>query len=583
MVTQIQLGNLFQSGGRNVITGGASGLDIENLVKGLAEARRQPAVILEKNVESNGKRSEALGELKKILEDFKDASNFLRNPPGVRNASSNAFSFRQGTVTTNAGVSGSLYMNVTAEAGAPVGEFDLQINQLASRNIQTTGTFIVSDPNAAYIGTVGSAFNAGTLLVGPNSTPVNISNGDSITTMVSKINAVKQQSGVEATLLRLSGTDYRISFKSIETGTAQNYNLATLNPGFFNVGFAQQTNAVDAQIVLDGTTVTRSGNSISDLVSGLTFNLLATTPPATDLNVSIGADTELARAAIVNFVDAYNAFRLFAARQSELGSNGRPLETSILSSSRALTTPLAELSSELSRAVGGIDLGDPSSLADIGITFADFPGDQETPFTRNILQIDEEKLSSALQSNYDAVRKVFEFDVTTDDPNLTVFSRTNGLAVSDFTVDINTTTNNYTATFTIGGVPQTINLTRQSLGGNNFSLRAAQGSPLEGLVMLYTGTGTFSINVNITQGIGDRAFNALEEMLDEETGVIATEISQLEEQSQRYEEEITRIDAQVERYRDRMLAQFSALEQTISQINTLLQSLDAQANARNNS
>jgi flagellar hook-associated protein 2 len=582
MVTSIQLGNLFQNNGRNVVTGGSSQLDIEGLVKGLTEARRQPAVLLEKKVETNTKKSEALGELKKIFEDFRDAANFLRNPPGVRNSSDNVFRFRTGSVTTNSGAAGSLYLNVTAQPGAPTGQYDLRINQLATRNVQTTQDFITTGLGDPLVGEPASAFNAGTLLIGPSAVAVTLNAGDSLSQMVGKINAVKNQSGVEASVIQMGGGAYRLSFKTLQTGAAQNYNILTANPSIFNLPFASQTNAVDAQISIDGTTVTRSSNTVSDLIDGLTFNLVATTPPATDLQVNIDADRELAKSGIMNFVDAYNQFRLFASRQTETGTDGRPVENAVLAANRALTGPLASISSELARMVDGIAGSDPKALADIGITFGDYPGDKDTPFTRNILRVDEEKLKSALASNFDGVRRVFEFDVASDNPSVTVFSRSNDLGVSNFTLNVNTVANTYTASFVKNGVTQVVNLTQRSLGGGAMSLTGPDGSPLQGLVLLYTGGTSTVADVNITQGVADRVFNAIDDYLDDKTGAVSGAIDQIKNESDRYQKEIKRIDDQIVKYRDRLLAQYSALEKTISQINTLLQSLDAQTQARNN-
>lgn len=585
MVTSIQLGNLFNSNGRTVITGGSSALDIEGLIEGLTEAKRQPAVILEGKIETNTQRSEALSEMKKLLESFRDAADFLRSPPGVQNDASNVFQYRTAEISSNTAIAGSTYLSITAEPGAPVGKYAIEVNQLATRNVQTTDTFAIADANTALVGNPGGPISAGTLSVGAAGINVTLNAGDTLSQVAAKINAVKDQSGVEATVIKISNGNYRLSFKTLETGTAQNYDIVAQNPGMWGTTFAIQSNAVDAQITLDGTTVTRSSNSIDDLVDGLTFNLLAATPLATTLEADIVADKELAKQGIVNFVDSYNAFRLFVSKQTALGTNGRPTEDAVLASSSALSLSNSRVNIELSRFVEGLGASDPARLADIGITFSDYPGDEETPFTRNILTIDEEKLDSAIESNFDAVRRVFEFDMTSDNANLTVFKRTNGLDVSSFTLNVDQVAGTYTASYLDdNGVAQVINLTGTTMsGGAGVVLEGQQGTVLDGLTLIFASTSNATINVNISQGIGDRVYNAVDDMLEDDTGVVASALQQVEDESTRYQEEIEKIDEQIERYRDRLLAQFSALEQTISQINNLLQSLDAQSQARNNS
>ncbi len=343
MVTQIQLGNLFTSNGKKILSGGASGLDVEGLVNGLAEAKRLPAVVLEGKIEQNSKVSSALQEMKQLLDDFQDAANFLRNPPGVQNSADNIFEFRTGSVASNTSVAGSNYLSVTAEPGASVANYELEITTLATRNVQTTDTFAAADTGASVVGGAGP-FNAGTLLLGASSTPITLNAGDTLGEVVGKINAVSDTSGIEASAIKISNGNYRISFKAKETGTASNYDIAAINPGMFNVGFAVQDMAVDAQIEFDGSTITRGSNSIDDIVEGVTFNLLQQTPGGTTLDVSIEPDPELAKQGILNFVDSYNAFRLFVARQSETGADGKPLDTAVLVNNQAMRLSMSRVS-----------------------------------------------------------------------------------------------------------------------------------------------------------------------------------------------------------------------------------------------
>ncbi len=583
MITQIQLGNIFSAGDKQILTGGSSGLDIESLIGSLSEAKRQPAVLLEQRIETNALRTTALTEMSSLMDNFRDAANFLRNPPGVQNEADNIFEFRSGTVVSNSAIAGSTYLNVTAEPGASIADYEIEITQLATRNIQTTDTFAVADADTSIVDG-GGPLNSGVMLIGATSEPVTLDTGDTLNDVVNKVNAISDASGIEAVAIKVSDGNYRISFKAIETGTDSNYDIAALNPGIFNVGFAIQQNGLDAQIEFDGTTITRGNNSMDDIVEGVTFNLMQETPPGTTLEVSIDPDTELAKQGILNFVDSYNAFRLFVARQSEVGTNGQPLETAVLVNNPAMRLAMSRISAEMTQVVEGITAGHPARLSDLGITFNDFPGDEETPFTRNIMTIDEDKLDSALAADYDAVARVFQFTMTSDDPNLQVFDRSNALDVSSFSLNIDQTNQVFEATYTdADSVVQTITLNKTDLGGGSIVLEGQDGTVLEGLTMIYSDAGDSVVNVNISQGIGDRIYNTLDTLLEEDTGAVDIELSSIEDENERYTEEIARVDEIVERFRQRLLEQFSALEQAISSANTLLQSLDAQANAQANS
>lgn len=582
MITQIQLGNMFSSGGKTVVTGSSSGLDVQGLVDELAAAKRQPAVILESKVEYNEKVSTAMADFKKKLETFQDAANFLRKPAGVQNAADNIFEYRNATVGSNTSVVGSTYLDVTAVPGASVAQYEIEVNQLATRNNYTTNTFALADTDQIAVGGTGP-FNAGTLSLGPGPATITLTAGDTLNNVVAKVNAVKNLSGVEASLIKVSDGNYRVAFKSIVTGTQYNYDINALNPGIFNTGFAILDDAEDSIITFDGTSITRSTNNIDDIVDGVTFNLKQVTPPATELTVGVEADKELAKTGIMNFVNAYNDLKLFASQQTATGNDGKPLEDSVLANNSTLSQIFSRISSELASAVDGIASGDPSRLSDLGIKFADFPGDAETPFTRNILTVDEEKLDSVIESNFDKIRKVFEFDYISDNSDLQIFQRSNALGVSNVSLNIDRTNDVYQATYTTTSGPVTVDFDYEELSDGSVVLTGPAGSEIDGLLMIYADASDATVNLTMSQGIGDRIFNTLDDVLDEDTGAITVALNALADDNERYQSEITKIDDQIATYRDQLLEKFAALEKAISAANTLLQSLDAQARASENS
>lgn len=581
---EISLGNIFSQNDKTIVSGGSSGIDVESLINGLVEARRQPAVVLEGDLEDVGAEADAIGELETLLQNFRSASRSLRNPSGVGNDGDNSFEFRNAHVSSSGNTPGSEFLSVTAEPGATITDYNIDIQQRASRNIFTTNTISVADLDTAVVGTTGTEpLQAGTLQLGPDGEPVVLEDGDSLNQVVAKINASSDLSSVEASTIKVADGEFRLSLRTLETGADQNYDPSS-DPIFANTGFAVTQQAQDAIIDFDGTTIQRGSNSIDDIVDDVTFNLLQETPPGTDLNVDITPDREVTKESIISLVDAYNEFRLFASRQNETGTNGRPVEDAVLASNSTLSLVSGRINTELADIVEGITGGDPEQLADIGIEFDDFPGNEETPFTRNILTVDGDKLDNALASDFNAVRKVFEFDVASDDPNLQIFNRTNALGVSDFSLNIDQTNDIYEATYNdADGNPVTVELDATRISGAaGVTLSAPDDSELSGLQLIYGSNDDAAVNVTVTQGIGDRLFNSLNDVLKEGSGAIDVEQNALEDEQQRIEREISRIDEDVERFRERQLDKFSQLEAAISQANLLLQTLEAQADARNN-
>lgn len=586
MVTQISLGNFYQSGGKTVVGGSASGIDTEGLIKGLTEAKAIPATKLKDKIDVNTKTATSLKSFQDLLTKFQDASNFLRNPLGVNNASTNVFEFRKASIASNDSAAGSSYMTVTAEPGSPVGTYDLKIDALATRNIKTTSTFALANANTSVVGG-GGPFNAGTLTLGASATAVTLNAGDTLTQVAAKINAVSSQSKVQASVVQIATGQYRLSFKTTETGAALNYDILTPNAAVLNVGFSQQSDAVDAQLQLDGTTITRSQNSIGDLVDGVTFNLLRTTPAATDVTVDIGADHDLVKQGITNFVDSYNNLKLFVSQQTALGTDGKPTKDALLANNPTVTQAMSSINVEMSHAVTALSATDPAQMADIGITYTDYPADDKYPFTRNILSVDDDKLTSAIATNFDAVSRIFEFDYTSTDANMAVFSHTQDTGVENFTVHIDSTNVDpalrFYATYTDPTTltTQTAQLTAK-VNGAGYTFTGQKGTPFDGLKLLYATTPSVatSIDMSINQGMGDRIYNSLNNMIDPKTGTVQLALNNLTEQSTRYQTNIDKINTSVETYRQQLLNQFAALEKAISSANTLLQSLDANSKAQ---
>jgi flagellar hook-associated protein 2 len=719
-MARVQLGNFFSFGGRTYLGGaGGSGLDTETLIKGLSEAKRLPAVKLEDRIKLNDKKVAALAQFHTLLSKLKDSVNSLRNPPGVANAANNAFQFRTTTVTSNTAVAGSTYLSVSASPGASLQNYSVsEITALARAKKQTTGTFAIANANTAVVSdTPGpNQFKAGTFTL--NDREVTFAVGDTLATVAAKINAVSSGTtgtGIVASVIRVGDNAFTLSLAASKTGTDADFDFNNVdvpdtlddpNDVFDNITITTQTiagvlqTAQDAQFKLNGTTITRQSNTITDIVDGVTFNLLQTTPvgpPVTTLDVAIKPDNEIAKNAIINFASAYNDLKLFYAKQIEVSPEGIPTEDAVLGNSTVLRTTMSTITSQLSSIVGGISSG-YNRLADLGFSSADLPESDDNPLVRNIINIDDGKLAAAISGNFEQVRRVFEFDFNTDNPNLRIFSRNNASHANSFSMTINpyatqttktlevadadtpividpnpnafqfkvgtvtingqdiefeagdtlnmlaqkfndvtgdtgvaaevveveagkfklkfttTVTNgvnqdftsdavdpdnifadmdieatpSFKATYIVAGAPVTVDVdgaffTDQAGNKTGISLKGKSGTLLDGMVMVYSSMNASIVQISATQGIADTIFNTSDDGTKLGTGPIALESQALKSSDDKLQTEIARIDEQVERFRQQLIDKFSALEQAISRVNTLLDAIDAQNQVRNNS
>ncbi len=582
MVSSISLGNFFQSNGRTVAGGvGGSGLNTESLIKSLVDAKAIPKTKIETRIESNNGRLSAFAELKTLLSTFKDASNFLRNPSGVANEVDNVFEYRTAALASSTSTAASTYLTVNAEPGASVQTYSItDITSVARAKKQTTNTFTIANADTSIVtaGVTAGFFKAGTFTV--NGESITLDSGDSLNAVVSKFNAVSEDTGIEASVLQVSTGNYKIVFSATETGTANNFDLdnselvTVVDAGgsLANVTFANAQTATDAVFVIDSVTITRSTNAISDVVDGITLNLLqATVPSSTTITIDVEADESIAKSGVINFINAYNDLRVFLAKQSETDpQTGKYVKTAVLANDPVFRSIVSTVGNEVSNTVSGITAGNYDSLSDIGITFDDAPETDSNPFTRNILNVDETVLENALSSHFEDVQALFGFTYTSNNSNFRVFSHTNALTATSFTLSSNPGTETFTAT--VGAT--TITLTGTELASGGWKLTAPDGSALEGMSMLYASSATATVSVTATQGIADRTYNLLEAALTSDTGTLAEQETSIKDSTTRYNNEITRINAQLDSYRESLLKQFGALESLLSSINTLLNSLD---------
>lgn len=584
----VSFGSLSSVGGKSVLTGSATGIDTEGLIKALTEAKRLPATKKEDEIKVNNKQIEALSELKTILSKLKDSANSLRNPPGVGTASQNIFQKRTSFLSSSSAVAATTYMGASASAGAALGKHTITItNPATSESRKSVNAF--TDRTSSITDAAGTnnanKFSAGTFQV--NGANVTINEGYSLNDIVSAFNAVTGTSNVTASVLQVASNDFRLVLTNNTTGAANGITItdpdSVVSP---TITFNSISTAANASLVVDGETVSRSTNTISDVIEGVTLNLYQGTPMGTTLTLDVDKDSQSIATGISDFVNAYNDFRVFTAKQQERDEKGLLKDTAVLNQSTSMRSAIDSAASELNRVVNGITGGNPNKLSDIGITFDDALEDTEKkiPATKNIMVLDAAKLTTALESNFNGVRKVFEMAFAASTSQIGIYNRTNALSATSFTVDVNTarSAGDEVRITSIDGATQdpAVNMD-YSYDGYNALFSGKAGTALEGLSMLYSGGATSSFTVNVTQGIGDRLYNVLDSLLASDTGSIDAEIQGLEDSNTKLETDVALIDEQVTSYREDLLQKFSALEAAVASSNRLIDLLTAQTNVQN--
>jgi flagellar hook-associated protein 2 len=340
----------------------ATGLDTAAIVSQLVEIRRQPIYRLETRKQGYQNEISALGSLKtKLLALQKAAQNL---------DSSSEFSSLIGTSADEDA------LRVTAGSGASPGTYDITVDSLAVAQKNLSQGFD-SKLDSVGSGTLSFTINGET-------TDLNLTGFNSVESLANLINDNVQ--GVSASIV-YDGSDtggYHMILTGDEAGSANAFTVDTSGlSGGVTPAFTLDTPAADAHLTIDNIAVTTSSNSPSDVISGLTLDLVGAGPDP--VRVEVKRDDEGIAENVKAFVDAYND--LAAYYEDQRGSEG------VLRSNPTLRSVFGRVENIFSSSLEG-GLGSFSTFARIGITRGD--GRQ--------YDFDNDDFVKALQENFGGVR-----------------------------------------------------------------------------------------------------------------------------------------------------------------------------------
>ena len=370
--------------------GNGSGIDIYQLATDLTDVERLPK---QDALNSSKAASEAaisaysvlsfqIGQLRSAFANLNDAAE-LTSASGSSSQSSN--------------------VSVTTATGAALsGTHEISVSQLAYSQRNVSNAFASSTTSLNG----GAAFDI-FLTVGtaPNDTveTVSIAAGDD--TPVGIASAINKAGlGFTATLIDTAGdgSSYKLMLEG-PTGASNNFTLSSSiadDFGFHDAGNELRA-AQDAVFKLNGVDITRSSNTIDDVLTGVTFELKSTIDVLSPATLNISKDTDTLKASLQTLVAAYNDLNYSI---NELG-NPDSLEEEVGGALSGDGNLLRTVKSAVREAVQG-DSSTPSgnlnALRDIGITIDRF-GD---------LQFDEATYDAIAQSSFDDISTMLSAGTT---------------------------------------------------------------------------------------------------------------------------------------------------------------------------
>ncbi|HLA29169.1 MAG TPA: flagellar filament capping protein FliD [Syntrophales bacterium] len=198
----------------------------------------------------------------------------------------------------------------------------------------------------------------------------------------------------------------------------------------------------DAQLNVDNVTITKSSNTISDVIPGVTLNLVG---EKTDTTVTLKVDRDMAaiKTKITSMADSFNSIMSYINTQfsydEETNTTG-----GILFGDGTLSTVKSDLISTVTNTVNGLS-SDYNRLSLIGISL-----DSNTNLT-----IDDTKLTAALTTNFDDVKKLFVAIGSSPNSQLQYVGHTDSTEGGTYSVNI---TQAATRTTLTGGAAMPVSL-----------------------------------------------------------------------------------------------------------------------------
>lgn len=334
-------------------SGVGSGINFTVIRDAILASRSRPVTQLQAKSNNYSNRVDALKKLNAALAALTNASESLSNKEIGSNRS---------VTSSDASI-----LTSTGTSAASLGSFDVNITRLASSLSQASRSYSSTSAEVLAGGATTATFELRKGGASSGTTITIDSSNNSLAGLRDAINAAN--AGVSASIVDLSGdgTQQQIVLSSTDTGvagrvelvettstgTGTDLNLRNLNP--IDGDFSK----LDAALSVNGLSITRSSNTVTDAVTGITLNL----KKIGSANVQINPSNDI-KSKLEGFIAAYNGVQDFIAAQYQKDGKGRP--TGILVGDPTLTTAQQQLREVVGKA--STDNGGAlASLTEIGV------------------------------------------------------------------------------------------------------------------------------------------------------------------------------------------------------------------------
>ncbi len=517
--------------GQSILNGlnAGAGLDTDSLITNLTAAQKAGLETpVQTKQQTNAAQISSAATLSSDISSFTQSLNTL---------------IQGGSLQTQPKSSDSSVMTVSAIAGQAIGNLGstITVNALAQAQSLKSQAFSSSQ-----------TFNTGTLTLSVGgAAPIQINVGSGNNTLAGIAQSINgANAGVTATVITGADGNNTLVLKG-KTGQNQAFTLAASDSGSggqslsslafgsgVTGGMTQTQAAQDANLTVDGVTITRSSNSFKDVIPGVSMTLTG----VGTIGLSSTQPTDAISQAVNDFVSAYNQVIgdiNAATAAAPAGGTGGPLRGN--AAIRGMKSQLAQLTTMNLNASGTV-----RTLAELGVKTAQ----------DGTLSVDPTMLSNALTNFPDDVAAMFTSSQSSSDPGVLITSKPGAALSGIFTVSgVTPAVNGGSATGTINGVP---------MSAQSWNLTAPPGSGADGLTLQVLSSAPSSVTISINQGLGGALQSISDALLAPQSGLLSSLNDSLTTQQKSLADAITKADAQVQVYHDRLVTQFSTMNTLVS-------------------
>ena len=361
----------------------------------------------------------AYGEIKSLMSTMQASVNTLASPSEAG--------------ATKATSSNEDLLTVTTSSLADPGSYNIDVLNTAKSHSLATGTYTSFDE---VVGTGSLTFSFGDITYDTNgdfvsqtantSTPSKTLVIDESNRTLSGIrDAINNANmGVSASIIN-DGNGYRLLMSSTATGeenamriVAKDSSGNLLNSGLSALAFNEQQNGSgnleqtskgeDAQISVNGLTITRSSNAINEVIKGVTINLKGADVGNT-VNVTVKADSDTLAENIQRFVDSYNELKQFADDLSSYDADKQ--QAGLLLGDSTMRTIQNQIRAMISQPIEGLTGTAYRSLTELGVNT-----DKNNNF---LLEFDQSIFKTAMTAERSSIVSILAKSGSTTDGQIT--------------------------------------------------------------------------------------------------------------------------------------------------------------------